>query len=68
VLELLKKNPFPDAPPKYIRAVVYQYHFTDAATKKKTGEWWRRELVGGYLPIISLPTEAGGQSGLPTVP
>jgi lipase maturation factor 1 len=68
VLELLEKNPFPDAPPKYIRAVVFEYHFTDAATKKKTGEWWRRELVGGYLPIISLRTGPGGQSGLPTAP
>jgi len=66
VLELLEKNPFPDAPPKYIRAVVFRYHFTDAATKKKTGEWWRRELVGGYLPIISLPTDTSGQSGVPT--
>lgn len=66
VLKLLEKNPFPDAPPKYIRAVVFQYHFTDAATKKKTGEWWQRELVGGYLPVISLRTDPGGQSGLPT--
>ena len=65
VLDLLEKNPFPDAPPKYIRAVVFQYHFTDAATKKKTGEWWSRELAGGYLPIISLPTDTGGQSGAP---
>jgi len=66
VLELLEKNPFPNAPPKYIRAVVYQYHFTDAATKKKTGEWWRRDFLGNYLPVISLPTDSGGQSGLPT--
>jgi len=66
VLNLLKKNPFPEMPPKYIRAIVYEYHFTDAATKKKTSEWWRRELVGDYLPAISLPTDSGGQSGLPT--
>lgn len=68
VLQLLGKNPFPKAPPKYIRALVYQYHFTDAATKKKTGEWWRREFLGSYLPPISLRTNPGGQSGLPTAP
>ena len=63
VLKLLENNPFPEAPPKYIRAILYQYHFTDAATKKKTGEWWRRDFVGEYMPAISLPSDAGGQSG-----
>jgi predicted DCC family thiol-disulfide oxidoreductase YuxK len=68
VSELLEKNPFPEAPPKYIRAMVYEYHFTDAATKKKSGEWWRREFVADYLPMISLPTNSNGQSGLPATP
>jgi predicted DCC family thiol-disulfide oxidoreductase YuxK len=68
VLKLLEKNPFPEAPPKYIRAVLYQYHFNDAATKKKTGEWWRRDFAGDYLPAISLPTDPGRQSGLPAAP
>jgi predicted DCC family thiol-disulfide oxidoreductase YuxK len=57
VLALLAKNPFPDAPPKYIRAVAYEYHFTDTATRKKTGEWWRREPLGIYLPAVALRTE-----------
>jgi hypothetical protein len=68
VLALLDKNPFPDAPPKYIRAVVYEYHFTDSATRKRTGEWWTREPLGNYLPIVSLRTDPGGPSGLPAVP
>jgi hypothetical protein len=54
VLALLEKNPFPGAPPRYIRAVVYEYHFTDLATRKTTGEWWRREWKGIYLPPISI--------------
>src|SRR4029079_2775364 len=65
VLGLLEKNPFPDAPPKYIRAVIYEYHFTDAATKKQTGEWWRRDLLGNYLPGISLRAVEGGHSEVP---
>jgi lipase maturation factor 1 len=54
VLGLLKKNPFPNAPPRYIRALVYQYHFTDIATHRATGQWWQRELKGPYCPILSL--------------
>jgi len=54
VLALLERNPFPNAPPRYIRAVVYDYHFTDPATRRETGAWWRRELKGRYLPVISL--------------
>jgi lipase maturation factor 1 len=65
VLALLEKNPFPDAPPKYIRAVAYEYRFTDNVTRKKTGEWWRRELLGDYLPVISLKTDTAGRSGSP---
>jgi hypothetical protein len=54
VVALLKTNPFADAPPRYIRAVVYDYHFTDAATLKRTGNWWRRELIGLYCPVVGL--------------
>jgi len=53
VMDLLARNPFPNAPPQYIRAVVYEYHFTDFATRQKTGAWWRRELKGLYLPPVS---------------
>ena len=59
VLALVERNPFPNAPPRYIRAVVYDYHFTDFATRRKTGAWWRRELKGDYLPTISLHREDG---------
>jgi Lipase maturation factor len=50
VLALLRYNPFANAPPKYIRARVYLYHFT------KFGEpgWWNREERGLYFPAISL--------------
>jgi predicted DCC family thiol-disulfide oxidoreductase YuxK len=54
VLSLLKTNPFPNGPPKYIRAMLYEYHFTDLATRRANGEWWRRELKGEYLPVLSL--------------
>ncbi|HTT64884.1 MAG TPA: lipase maturation factor family protein [Bryobacteraceae bacterium] len=54
VLGLLQRNPFPGNPPHYIRAVVYDYTFTDFAERRQTGAWWRREEKGLYLPPISL--------------
>ena len=50
VLALLKTNPFPNAPPKYIRAMVYDYRFTRLGSR----DWWRREYKSEYLPPISL--------------
>jgi predicted DCC family thiol-disulfide oxidoreductase YuxK len=54
VLLLLEKNPFPDYPPRFIRAMVYEYSFTDWATRQRTGAWWKRTPLGVYLPVISL--------------
>src|SRR5207249_2877576 len=56
VLGLMKENPFPDKPPKYIRVVRYRYTFTDAGMRKRSGEWWNRELVDLYLPPASFNT------------
>jgi lipase maturation factor 1 len=54
VLSLLEKNPFPDHPPRYIRALAYNYTFTDSETRRRTGAWWAREPLGTYLPAIGL--------------
>jgi hypothetical protein len=53
-LRLLRTNPFPDAPPTHVRARLYHYRFTDRATLRATGAWWRRTLVREYLPPVSL--------------
>lgn len=55
VLALLEYNPFPDAPPKFIRASIYDYHFADPTTLASTGQWWTRDRVGTYFPAASLP-------------
>ena len=54
VLALIKDNPFPDKPPKFIHAELYEYHFTNREERKRTGNWWRRELKGEYMAPISL--------------
>ena len=52
VLALFAGNPFPDKPPTSVRTVVWQYWFTDLATKRKEGLWWRRQLIGLYSPTL----------------
>jgi lipase maturation factor 1 len=57
VLGLLRSNPFPGAPPRYVRARLFEYHFTGLAEKGKTGSWWKREEKGLYCPVLSLRGE-----------
>jgi predicted DCC family thiol-disulfide oxidoreductase YuxK len=52
VLELLETNPFPGGPPRYMRALVYEYHFTDCAEHRAAGAWWKRQLLGLYCPVL----------------
>ena len=54
VTALLARNPFPDHPPKYVRAVLYDYAFTDRTERRASGNWWKRERRGLYLPAVSL--------------
>jgi len=53
VLALLARNPFPDVPPRYVRAMLYDYRFTDMPTRQATGAWWRRELKRQFYPVTS---------------
>ena len=46
VLTLLGRNPFPDDPPRYIRAVLYGYRFSTAEERRRSNAWWVRELRG----------------------
>jgi hypothetical protein len=48
VLALLSANPFPDHPPRWVRAMLYQYTFTTPEERDLTGQIWRRELLGTY--------------------
>lgn len=52
VLQLFAKNPFGADPPKEVRAVIYQYWFTSMKTKRETGMWWKRDLLGIYAPEL----------------
>ncbi len=53
VLGLFAGDPFPGAPPKYVRAVLWQYWFSTSAEKRATGAWWRRQMLGAYAPTFT---------------
>ena len=51
-ISLFSSNPFPGKPPRYIRAVLYRYHFLKPGNPD--GLWWNRERVGEpWLPALS---------------
>jgi hypothetical protein len=51
VLRLLANDPFPEAPPRWVRARLYRYRF--AEPDDPSGAWWTRELLGDWLPPLS---------------
>jgi len=53
-LKLLRRNPFPERPPRIVRARLFRYRFTTRAERRGTGAWWARTPVGEYLPPLGL--------------
>ncbi len=58
VLALLENNPFPGHPPRYIRAMSYEYSFSNWEERRKTGAWWSRLPAGTYLPPVGMKAAA----------
>ena len=48
---LIARDPFGDEPPRFVRARYYRYQFTKRGDAGSA--WWRRTLVGEYLPALS---------------
>jgi hypothetical protein len=53
-IRLLRRNPFPDRPPRFVRALLYRYRFTTWRERRETGAWWSRTLVGEFVQPIRL--------------
>ena len=51
VMRLLANDPFPDAPPRFVRALFYRYQFAEPGNPEHA--WWKRTLVGTWLPPLS---------------
>jgi hypothetical protein len=54
ILKLLRRQPFPNKRPAFIRALFYLYRYTDRREREETGDWWIRSRVDLYLPPVSL--------------
>jgi hypothetical protein len=66
VLGLFRGDPFDGKPPKYMRAVLWQYWFSTPEQKREQGVWWTRQYLGTYAPTI---TEVGdGRFGMVAEP
>jgi hypothetical protein len=48
-LSLLANDPFPDRPPRYVRARLYIYRFAAPGS----GRFWDRTLLGDWIPPLS---------------
>ena len=59
VLRLFAADPFAGHPPRFVRAVSWQYWFTTPAEKRVTGAWWRRELRSIYAPVLERAPDGG---------
>ncbi|HEX3118719.1 MAG TPA: lipase maturation factor family protein [Candidatus Acidoferrum sp.] len=59
VVALFKSNPFPQQPPRIVRAIVWQYWFSTREAKRTQGIWWTRQLLGLYAP--TLERQANGK-------
>jgi len=49
-LSLLAGHPFPNGPPRYVRARLYEYRFAPIGS----GRYWDRRLIGDWLPPMSV--------------
>src|SRR5437764_12566905 len=62
-LRLLKRNPFPDHPPTYVRARLFRYRFTSRAERRETGAWWHRTFIGDYVRPLGAADMTGRRRG-----
>jgi lipase maturation factor 1 len=66
VLALLERNPFPAHPPRFVRALLFDYKVTDLRAHRQTGSWWARTKLGIYYPASALSTRPQPSVVLPT--
>jgi len=58
-LALLRGDPFPEAPPRFVRALLYRYRFTTPQERRESRAWWSRSLLREYVPPLTLRRARG---------
>ena len=56
VTALLETDPFEGTRPRFVRATLYRYRFTDWRTGRESGDWWKRERLREYGPNLEPRT------------
>ena len=59
VLTLFAGNPFAAHPPRYIRAVLWQYWFSTPEQKRTQNLWWTRQYLGTFAPTLTKDPNGG---------
>ena len=59
VVGLMGRNPFATVPPRYVRAVLYDYRFTTPEERRRTDAWWARSAQGAFM-LAPAPAEPTG--------
>jgi len=54
ILDLLEENPFPEEPPRMVRALMDDYRFSSPAERREQGVWWTAEPVRIYADDLRL--------------
>ncbi len=55
VLDFFSSNPFAAGPPEFVRARLYTYEFSTPEDIVESEQWWKRTLVGEFLPVTRRP-------------
>jgi hypothetical protein len=64
-LRLLRRSPFPDGPPKVVRARLFHYRYSTWREWRETGQWWVRTLAAEYVPPFGLADVGAVGRGVP---
>ncbi|HEX6242845.1 MAG TPA: lipase maturation factor family protein, partial [Polyangiales bacterium] len=63
LLSLVRHNPFPERPPRWVRARLFSYRYSSWRERRETGAWWVREPVGNYVSPMALARDPADASG-----
>jgi hypothetical protein len=60
-LRLLRRSPFGEEAPAWVRARLFRYRFTSWAERRESGAWWSRQPVGELVRPVSLARLSGSR-------
>ena len=60
VTAVFENNPFPERPPRYVRALLYDYHFASREERATENLYWTRDLIRTYFPVARLKSSDTG--------